>query len=160
VNRRYEHRQEKKASNKTLSMASHIVRLAPPRTQPPSRAAALLRSSEPPARVQFWQGASGRRYRHKVYSLRDCPPQPQAVYLLIRRDRDGASTVLSIQSALSDAPTLNLAQIRQHGATLGATEVHVHTLPRGAEHDRTIVCDLRAGQFGSLAATPLDVSRA
>src|SRR5262249_18877631 len=149
---------ENSQNQDTFAMASHIVRLAPPRGHPPSRRPVLPRTPQTPARVHFWQGASGRRYRHGVYSLLDCPPQPRTVYLLVRRDLNGAATVLGIHAAVSEAPTLNLAQIRQRGATLGANEVHAHALESGDEAGHTIVCDLRAGVFGALAATATDAT--
>jgi hypothetical protein len=133
-------------------MASHIVRLAPFRE--PTSAEALRRAPAATPGVHVWAGASGQRYTHAVYSLLECPPLPQAVYLLVRRQQDGTLQVLYIASALSAAPTLNLARIRQRGATVGANEVHAHLTPSGADTCRTIACDLRAGLFGSLGAEP------
>ena len=104
--------------------------------------------------MHVWAGASGQHYAHTVYGLLECPPLPQAVYLLVRRQQDGTLRVLYIASALSAAPTLNLARIRQRGATLGANEVHAHLPTGGADACRTIACDLRAGLFGSLGAEP------
>lgn len=106
------------------------------------------------ARSLFWDGASGRRYVHTVYSLLECPPVPQATYLLARRENDGSCRVLRVASAESSAPTLNLAQIRQVGATLGANEVHVHYLAETEGQRRLVSCDLRAVLFGSLSAEP------
>jgi hypothetical protein len=136
-------------------MASQIVRLAPFRGhQPSSQAAALPQAPAAPAGVQVWGGASGQRYVHNVYRLIDCPPLACAIYLLVRRQDDGSCQVLHIAAALSDAPTLNLARIRQRGATLGANEVHAHLAANSVEQCRTIACDLRAGLFRSLGAEP------
>ena len=74
--------------------------------------------------------------------------------MLVRRDADGKRQVLHIASGTSDAPTLNLARIRQRGAMLGANEVHVHALARTDDERQLVVCDLRAGQFGALAEEP------
>jgi hypothetical protein len=137
-------------------MASRIVRLAAFRE--PTSAEAALRQPPAAAGVHVWGGASGQRYVHAVYSLLECPPLPQTVYLLVRRQEDGTLKVLYIASALSAAPTLNLARIRQRGATLGANEVHAHPAS-DAEACRTIACDLRAGLFGSLGAEPLSTER-
>lgn len=138
-------------------MASRIVRLAPFR-ETTSAEAALRQPAPATAGVHVWAGASGQRYAHAVYSLLECPPLPQAVYLLVRRQQDGTLKVLYIASALSAAPTLNLARIRQRGATLGANEVHAHLPTSGADACRTIACDLRAGLFGSLGAEPLNTA--
>jgi hypothetical protein len=104
--------------------------------------------------VYSWQGASGQRYAHSIFSLIECPPLPKVAYALVRRDAGGARHVLHIASGTSDAPTLNLARIRQRGATLGANEVHVHALAGTDDERQLVVCDLRAGQFGALADEP------
>jgi hypothetical protein len=106
------------------------------------------------ARCQFWRGASGRRYVHTVYSLLECPPVPKASYLLARRNEDGSRQVLHIASGESGAPTLNLAEIRRMGATLGANEVHLHFLAETEEQRQLVTFDLRVGVFGALSAGP------
>jgi hypothetical protein len=108
------------------------------------------------SRQQLWRGASGKGYAHSVYSLIACPPLPAASYLLVRRDRHGRRTALRVGLGESDAPTLNLAEVRRRGAQLGANEVHVH-FAAASEHERRLVaCDLRAGLFGTLSAEPAD----
>jgi hypothetical protein len=107
-----------------------------------------------PARIHFWRGASGRRYVHAVYGLIECPPLPKASYVLARREADGCRKVLHIGNGTSSAPTLNLAQVRQRGASLGANEVHVHFLADSDEERRLVTCDLRAGQFRELSPEP------
>ena len=107
-----------------------------------------------PARLHFWRGASGKRYVHSVYSLIECPPLPKAMYLLVHRNKDGQRQVLHIGCGQSDAPTLNLARVRQRGAQLGANEVHVHFLAETEAQRRLVTCDLRAGQFGELCSEP------
>jgi hypothetical protein len=104
--------------------------------------------------VCSWRGASGQRYAHSIFSLIDCPPLPKVAYALVRRDAVGTRKMLHIASGSSDAPTLNLARIRQRGAMLGANEVHVHALPSTDDERQLVVCDLRAGQFGALAEEP------
>jgi hypothetical protein len=106
------------------------------------------------ARCQFWRGASGRRYVHTVYSLLECPPVPKASYLLARRNDDGSRQVLHIASGESGAPTLNLAEIRRTGATLGANEVHLHFLAETEEQRQLVTFDLRVGVLGTLSAGP------
>ena len=118
---------------------------------PPLAAAALLEVADG---LHSWRGASGRQYAHGVFSLIECPPLPRAAYVLVRREADGRRRALHIASGQSDAPTLNLARIRQRGAMLGANEVHVHALATTDEERHLIVCDLRAGQFGALAEEP------
>ena len=93
---------------------------------------------------QFWTGASGRPYVHTVYSLLWCPEIPAANYMLVRRDTCGRRHVLSIAAAEHEAPSLNLAEIRQQGARLGATEVHVHFLAGSARQRQATLADLQA----------------
>jgi len=108
-----------------------------------------------PTRQHVWRGASGERYAHSVYSLIGCPPLPVAGYILVRRDMRGGRTALRVGLSQSDAPTLNLARVRQRGAQLGANEVHVY-FQAASEHERRLVaCDLRAGLFGTLGAEPV-----
>jgi hypothetical protein len=107
-----------------------------------------------PAREQSWRGASGRHYGHSVYSLIGCPPLPAAGYILVKRDQGGKRIALRVGLGRSDAPSVNLAEVRQRGAQLGANEVHVH-FHAGSDNERRLVaCDLRAGLFGTLGAEP------
>lgn len=122
-----------------------IVRLAAP-AEPSTLAAA------PFERIQFWAGASGRRYVHTVYSLVECPPHAHVAYLLVRRDADGRRTALRIDRSRHKAASLNLADVRRRGAELGANEVHLHLVAESASERDLIVMDLRASQFGALSA--------
>ena len=136
-------------------MAGRIVSLATVRRRVPApEPVALGVAQDLPARLHFWRGASGKRYVHSVYSLIECPPLPKAMYLLVHRHKGGRREVLHIGCGQSDAPTLNLARIRQRGAQLGANEVHVHFLAETEAERRLVTCDLRAGQFGELGSEP------
>lgn len=121
--------------------------------QPPAPVELGL-SDSGPARVHFWRGASGRRYVHSVYSLIECPPLPPSSYLLVKRDEAGHRTVLHVGEGRSDAATLNLAQVRQRGAALGANEVHVHFMAASPAQRQLALCDLRAGLLDELSAEP------
>jgi len=141
-------------------MAGRILNLAPvQRRVPVPDPVALGMAQDLPARLHFWRGASAKRYVHTVYSLIECPPLPRALYLLVLHGKDGRREVLHIGCGQSDAPTLNLARIRQRGAQLGANEVHVHFLAETEAQRRLVTCDLRAGQFGELAPEPARASR-
>lgn len=136
-------------------MAACIVNLACVTRRRAAAPAAPGLATDLPARLHFWRGASGRRYAHTVYGLIECPPLPQVAYQLVRRDSAGRRRVLHIGSGASSAPSLNLAALRQRGATLGANEVHVHFPAETPEARRLVVCDLRAALFGALAAEPV-----
>jgi hypothetical protein len=109
-------------------MSGRIPSIVPTQRRAAPEPLALGLPQDLPARLHFWRGASGKRYVHSVYSLIECPPLPKAMYLLVHRNKDGQRQVLHIGCGQSDAPTLNLARIRQRGAQLGANEVHVHFL--------------------------------
>ncbi len=106
----------------------------------------------PVHRLHIWRGASGRRYVHGVFKLVDCPELEAVAYVLVRRTADGRREALRIDRTRSDAPSLNLAAIRQYAAKLGANEVHVHSLAQSEAARATLMFDLRAGLFGTLAA--------
>jgi hypothetical protein len=140
-------------------MAARILKIVPVRHRTPTpEPVALGVPQDLPSRLHFWRGASAKRYVHTVYSLVECPPLPRAMYLLVRRDKDGQRKVLHVGRGRSDAPTLNLAQVRQRGAQLGANEVHVHFLADSETQRGLVMCDLRAGQFGELSSEPTRAS--
>jgi hypothetical protein len=98
-------------------------------------------------RFHFWTGASGKRYVHTVYELFECPALPPANYVLVRREPGARRKVLSIGRVGNSAPSLNLAEIRQRGAELGADEVHVHLLAENVKLAKLVEFDLRTGQI-------------
>lgn len=109
-------------------------------------------------RFHFWSGATGKRYVHTVYSLWDCPELQSGAYILCRADTQGRREALATGRLTHRAASLNLAEIRQRGALLGANEVHVHLLAT-TDHDMKLVeFDIRTGQFaaGAGAARPTD----
>ncbi len=140
-------------------MTARLFRLTPVQTVP-----AALRPASPglleqaPVSEHTWYGASGRKYAHAVYSLIACPPLPKANFMLVRRNANGTRTVLHIGCGQDDAPTANLARVRQRGAQLGANEVHVSIAAAGDSMRSLVVCDLRAGQFGGLGPEPLNAA--
>jgi len=111
-------------------------------------------------RFHFWTGASGKRYVHTVYELFECPPLPAANYVLVRREPGARRKVLSIGRVGNSVASLNLAEIRQRGAELGADEVHVHLLADSGKLAKLIEFDLRTGQIeadiSSLAGSALN----
>lgn len=136
-------------SGKGMSfMGARIIQLAEVRARRSNRApvASLGTDIESADRFHFWSGASGQRYVHSVYSLLECPEVPAANFLLVRRDAAGRRDVLAIGRLRHGAGSLNLAEIRQRGARLGANEVHVHLLAPSAAQRRVVEADLRAGQ--------------
>ncbi len=131
-------------------MTARIINLAEVRElrSRPAAEVSLLQEFTPDVRERFhfWCGASGQRYVHTIYSLVDCPALPASNYILVKRDASGRRSVLSIGRIGHDAPTLNLAEIRQRGAELGANEVHIHLLAGSAKQSKLVEFDLKTGQ--------------
>ena len=140
---------DRKAAKGSAVMVARIIELAVYRAQRTLAVEALAertsRASED-TRFHFWTGASGKRYVHSVYDLLDCPPMPAVNYVLVRRAANGRAEALSIGRVNHGAPSLNLAEIRQRGAELGADEVHVHMLADNAKLGKLVEFDLRTGQ--------------
>ncbi|HKZ96014.1 MAG TPA: hypothetical protein VJ045_03435 [Hyphomicrobiaceae bacterium] len=114
----------------------------------------LTETADLAERFHFWSGASGRRYVHTVYCLIECPALPAGNYVLVRRDECGRRTALAIGRVMNEAPSLNLAKIRQHGAALGANEVHVHLLASTPTQSKLVEFDLRTGHAKAVGAEP------
>ncbi len=149
-------------SGKGMSfMGARIIQLAEVRARRSNRApvASLGTDIESADRFHFWSGASGQRYVHSVYSLLECPEVPAANFLLVRRDAAGRRDVLAIGRLRHGAGSLNLAEIRQRGARLGANEVHVHLLAPSAAQRRVVEADLRAGQCDHEHEQPISATR-
>jgi hypothetical protein len=99
-------------------------------------------------RFFFWRGATGERYVHTVFGLLDCPELPRAIYILVKRDASERRSVLHVGRADHEATSLNLAEVRFRGASLGANEVHVHFLVEGDRERRLVEFDLQTGLMG------------
>jgi hypothetical protein len=78
-------------------------------------------------------------------SLIYCPEIPEATYLLLHRDAGGVARVLRVGTLDSKARSLNLARIRQAGATLGANEVHFRVERTSAAERARIAFDIENG---------------
>ena len=133
-------------------MSAEIVSLADVRSRKPGVKLVdreALPQGDTAARFHFWTGASGKRYVHTVYSLFDCPAVETANYVLVRREGVTKRTVLAIGRLTNESASLNLAEIRQRGATIGADEVHVHLLAMSANEAQAVEADLRMAQFAA-----------
>lgn len=78
-------------------------------------------ASPPSARVGANAGVEADAY---TFPLVFCPEMPCGTrYELIRKNADGALTVMYCGVLTDPAPSLNLAKVRHRGARLGASEV-------------------------------------
>lgn len=133
-------------------MSARIINLAEARASRAkqrmmSTTASIDETSELMQRFQFWTGASGQRYVHTIYTLLDCPALSSGNIILVNRDAAGQRAILDVAVLGPNSPSLNLAEIRQRGATLGANEVHVHLLADSDREARRIAFDLQCGHF-------------
>ncbi|MEC9368037.1 MAG: hypothetical protein VX871_05030 [Pseudomonadota bacterium] len=135
-------------------MASRDRKADLPDSRTPANEPALLsRDGLVSETYHYWLGASGERYLHTVYALRDCPVLPKANFILVRREATGVRRPLAIGQTVTGAASLNLAHLRREGARSGANEVHIHLLAEtGSERD-WVESDLRARQFGKATLT-------
>ncbi len=125
----------------SAAMESRRVKQAVRAVRAPSQARHPALSHD----FKFWNGASGMRYVHTVYSLFECPDLPDANVILARRLPSGEREIIAISRVENQAPSLNLAQVRREAAERGANEVHVHFLAANAQHRALIESDLEAG---------------
>jgi hypothetical protein len=135
-------------------MSARIINLAEVRenrSRPAAEMTLIEATPDVRERFHFWCGASGQRYVHTIYPLVDCPALPASNYILVKREASGKRTVLSIGRVANSAPSLNLAELRQRGAELGANEVHVHLLAGTAKQAKLVEFDLRTGQVHASA---------
>jgi hypothetical protein len=114
---------------------SVIKRATEPREAASSRHVLDIAALAAATGQHVWRGASGTLYTHTSTSLLLCPELPEATYLLLHRDGAGAVRVLRVGTLDSRARSLNLARLRQVGATLGANEVHFR-IERSSVADR------------------------
>jgi len=124
-----------------------------------ARAASEVSTGAKPAQ-HVWCGASGTLYTHTVSSLVFCPEMPEATYVLLHRDAAGAVRVLRVGTLDSKARSLNLARVRQSGATLGANEVHFRVERSSAAERARIAFDIEnalAGNAALVETAPCDV---
>lgn len=67
---------------------------------------------------------ASRAYHRETYTLVDCPVVSYGMrYVLVGRTETGRTVSLGVGRAVSECETLNLAEIRHQGATLGASHV-------------------------------------
>jgi hypothetical protein len=104
---------------------------------------------EPASSQHIWRGASGTLYVHSVTSLLLCPEMAEANFVLVHRDGNGTARVLRVGCLENTAPSLNLAAIRQLGASLGANEVHIRTLGRTAAIRARVAFDIEHALIGN-----------
>ena len=114
-----------------------------------ARGAAAGEIDKPGIDFCFWRGISGNRYVHHVYSLIGCPQVSCANYILVGLDDAGQRKALHIGCVENEAQSLNLADIRQRGASLGASEVHVHLLADDADERELVALDIAAALAGA-----------
>lgn len=139
---------------RVIELADVRLRLAGVVQEPAQPSPAPAPAYHAPAleRFHFWCGASGESYVHTVYRLIDCPAVPASNYVLVRRSADGSCVALGVGTVAEEAPSLNLARLRQQGATLGANEVHVHLLAGTPRQAKLVEFDLRSAYLTAASA--------
>lgn len=102
-------------------------------------------------RLRFWRGASGRCYPYTAYRLIECPPVTAATYVMMKRREAGPVKVLRVGHVRHAAETLNLAELRHIGASVGADEIHLH-FPGEAADVLAVELDMKAARQDGMPA--------
>ena len=66
----------------------------------------------------YWEGLTGQRYLHSVYSLHECPELPKANYIMVRKLENGEAIPLYIGQTIGDTTSLNLGSYPAKSGTL------------------------------------------
>lgn len=103
----------------------------------------LLRDTDTAGRFWYWQGQSGRRYIHSVYSLASCPPLPGAIYIAVRRN-NGMPVAMKTGRFPAMLDRSGTELLRRRLSALGASELHVHLLAKDELEAEAIGADLAA----------------
>lgn len=134
------------ATSQNLSV-DRAARLSGKRSVETGNAPAKLDVYDIGHEFHYWDGLTGARYLHSVYSLQDCPELPKANYIMVRKLENGEAIPLFIGQTIADAASLNLAHIRQKAARLGANEIHIHVMTETSKERDDVERDLLKGQF-------------
>jgi hypothetical protein len=90
-----------------------------------------------------------------VFSLIACPALKEANFLLVRRTEAGDLDVLHVDRVDDSVSSTNLAYVRRLGATLGASEVHVHYLPGSSADRARVELDIRSSLASDEESRPV-----
>ena len=138
-------------------MTLHLVnieRFSDP-DQAASQPAHICAHRETEQEYHYWQGVSGKRYLHTVFSLLACPALPPVNYILVKRKKNGKHVPLKTGRTTSQTPSVNLADIRFLAARLGANEIHIHMLADDHAGRKQVEQDIRAVHFMSVTKSLL-----
>ena len=104
--------------------------------------AGVTRDGIVPGKYHYWIGASGKRYLHTVFEFEKLPDIDNAVFLAVRRERNGDRTVLGA-GALGTAPGHSRhASCLGEARRRGADEVHLHLTCETAAQRQGVLDDL------------------
>lgn len=96
-------------------------------------------------KFHYWDGASGQRYLHSIYSPIECPIFCASTYVLVHRQADGTRRALKVGRVSNEAPSLNLATVRHLSARVQANEIHLYSFGECEEKRLEVERDLQAG---------------
>ena len=93
-------------------------------------------------RFWYWNGASGRKYIHSIYSLSDCPPLPGAVYVTVQKTADGGRKPLEVGRFGDNWDYVEALIADQRCGLVSIDEIHVHLLADSEENADEVLNDL------------------
>ena len=96
-------------------------------------------------RFWYWQGASGRRYIHSIYTPGNCPPLPGAIFVAVHRFHDGRRLALETGRFDDDRDFARTAGGEFSCGLRRVDEIHVHLLAGSHEEAGAVLADIEAG---------------
>ena len=96
-------------------------------------------------RFWYWQGKSGTRYIHSIYSPENCPPLPGAIYITVQKLSSGRRVAVDVGRFCEDWDYVE-GVIEDHRVGFSSiNEIHVHLLAKSDDNAEQVVKDLLAG---------------
>ncbi len=93
-------------------------------------------------RFWYWNGVSGKKYIHSIYSLSDCPPLPGAVYVTVQKTADGGRKPLEVGRFGDNWDYMEALVADQRCGLVSIDEIHVHLLAHNDASADEVLSDL------------------
>jgi hypothetical protein len=96
-------------------------------------------------RFWYWNGKSGKRYIHSIYSPDGCPPLPGAIYVTVRKLASGQRVPVAVGRFCEEWDYLEALGEDHRLGFSRIDEIHVHLLANDDDSAVAVVKDLEAG---------------
>jgi len=96
-------------------------------------------------RFWYWQGKSGARYIHSIYSPDSCPPLPGAIFITVQKLRSGKRVALEVGRFCESWDYVDGLISDYRVGFSQVDEIHVHLLAQSDDNAIDVINDLEAG---------------